>query len=52
MIDRGIVEGSAGAIGRAAGTVRKVQNGRLYSYAFAMIVGLMLLLAWLIKAWT
>ena len=52
VIDRGIVENSAGAVGQVAGQVRKVQNGRLYSYAFAMIIGLIVLLAWLIKAWT
>ncbi|AXA83865.1 NADH-quinone oxidoreductase subunit L [Lysobacter oculi] len=51
VIDRAIVDGSANVIGAAAGKVRKVQNGRLYSYAFAMILGLIALLGWLIKAW-
>ncbi len=51
VIDRGIVDGSANVVGATAGTVRKVQNGRLYSYAFAMILGLIALLGWLIKAW-
>ncbi len=52
VIDKGIVEGSAGGIGALAAVVRRVQTGRLYSYAFAMIIGLIVLLAWLIRAWT
>ena len=51
VIDKGIVDGSAGTIGAIAGKVRKVQNGRLYSYAFAMIIGLIVLLGWLIRTW-
>lgn len=52
VIDRGVVEGGAGAVGGIARRVRLMQTGRLYSYAFAMIIGLILLLAWLIRAWT
>ena len=52
VIDRGVVEGSALAVDAVAGKARKVQNGRLYSYAFAMIIGLIVLLAWMIRAWT
>ncbi len=44
VIDEGIVNGSAKAVGRIAGLVRKVQTGYLYTYAFAMIVGLIVLL--------
>jgi len=51
VIDKGIVDGSAGTIGLIAGKARRLQNGRLYSYAFAMIIGLIVLLGWLIKAW-
>ncbi|MGY0503938.1 NADH-quinone oxidoreductase subunit L [Luteimonas sp. e5] len=52
VIDRGVVDGSAGVVGVVAATVRRIQNGRLYSYAFAMIIGLIVLLAYLIRAWT
>ncbi|PJK11090.1 NADH-quinone oxidoreductase subunit L [Lysobacteraceae bacterium NML120232] len=49
VIDRGVVEGSAKSVGGIAALVRRVQTGRLYSYAFAMILGLIVLLAWLIR---
>ena len=39
------VNGSAGLVGLAAGLVRKLQSGYLYHYAFAMILGLVALLA-------
>jgi len=45
LIDGLIVNGSAHAVGWWAGVVRKVQSGYLYHYAFAMIVGLLVLLA-------
>ena len=51
VIDKGIVDGSAGAVGTVAARVRRAQNGRLYSYAFAMIIGLIVLLGWLIREW-
>lgn len=44
LIDGLIVNGSARAIGWWAGIVRHVQSGYLYHYAFAMILGLLLLL--------
>jgi len=44
IIDRGLVEGSARMVGGIAGLVRRVQTGYLYHYAFAMIVGLIVLL--------
>jgi NADH-quinone oxidoreductase subunit L len=44
IIDRGLVEGSARMVGGLAGLVRRVQTGYLYHYAFAMIVGLIVLL--------
>ncbi len=40
LIDGGLVNGSAKAIGWLSGIVRKVQSGYLYHYAFAMIIGL------------
>ncbi|PJK02278.1 NADH-quinone oxidoreductase subunit L [Lysobacteraceae bacterium NML75-0749] len=49
VIDRGAVEGSAKSVGGIAALVRHAQSGRLYSYAFAMILGLIVLLAWLIR---
>ena len=44
IIDDGLVNGSAGLVGRIAAAVRRVQTGYLYHYAFAMIVGLIILL--------
>jgi NADH-quinone oxidoreductase subunit L len=46
LIDGLLINGSASAVGRLAGVVRRVQSGYLYSYAFWMIVGLVLLLGW------
>jgi NADH-quinone oxidoreductase subunit L len=44
VIDEGIVNGSARIVGKVAAVVRRVQTGYLYHYAFAMIVGLIVLL--------
>jgi NADH-quinone oxidoreductase subunit L len=44
LIDGVIVNGSAAVVGRTAATVRWLQSGYLYHYAFAMIVGLIALL--------
>ncbi|MGY1457801.1 NADH-quinone oxidoreductase subunit L [Luteimonas sp. A534] len=52
LIDGVVVNGSAGFIGLVARVVRRLQTGRLYDYAFAMIVGLIVLLAVLIHYWT
>ena len=48
VIDGVMVDGSARSIGWIAGVVRHVQSGYLYHYAFAMIIGLSALLAWLL----
>ncbi len=48
VIDGVLVNGSARGIGWAAAVVRHVQSGYLYHYAFAMIIGLSALLAWLL----
>ncbi len=48
VIDGVIVNGTANAIGKLAGVMRQIQTGYLYTYAFAMIIGLTVLLAWLI----
>jgi len=47
LIDGLIVNGSARAVGWLSGVVRRVQSGYLYHYAFAMFIGLALMLAWL-----
>jgi NADH-quinone oxidoreductase subunit L len=46
IIDNTLVNGSAGAVAWFAGRARLIQSGYLYSYAFWMIVGLVLLLGW------
>jgi NADH-quinone oxidoreductase subunit L len=48
VIDGWLVNGSARAIGALAAVVRNVQSGYLYHYAFAMIIGLSVLLGWLL----
>ncbi|MDI1253134.1 NADH-quinone oxidoreductase subunit L [Thermomonas sp.] len=45
VIDGVVVNGSAATVGLVAGLVRKLQSGYLYHYAFAMILGLVALLA-------
>ena len=45
LIDGVAVNGSASVVGLAAGLLRKLQSGYLYHYAFAMILGLVALLA-------
>ena len=50
VIDGAMVNGSVGVVHRIAATVRRLQSGYLYHYAFAMILGLILLLGgyWLV----
>ena len=48
IIDGLLVNGTARSVGRLAGVMRHIQTGYLYTYAFAMIIGLTMLLAWLI----
>ena len=45
LIDGAMVNGSAGLVGLVAALARKVQSGYLFHYAFAMILGLVALLA-------
>ena len=45
MIDGFLVNGSARAVRRFSALIRNLQTGYLYHYAFAMIIGLLLLLA-------
>jgi NADH-quinone oxidoreductase subunit L len=47
-IDGFMVNGSARAVGWFSGIARKLQTGLLYHYAFAMIIGLLVLLSWFV----
>ncbi len=47
-----LVNGAARVVDLVAGVVRRLQTGYLYHYAFAMILGLIVLLAVLIRNWT
>jgi NADH-quinone oxidoreductase subunit L len=49
LIDGVLVNGSAAVVDRVAGIARRVQSGFLYHYAFAMILGLIVMLAVLIR---
>jgi NADH-quinone oxidoreductase subunit L len=44
VIDGLMVNGSARLVGWVSGVVRHVQSGLLFHYAFAMIIGLMVLI--------
>jgi len=48
LIDGLVINGSAKSIGWFSGVVRHIQTGYLYHYAFAMIVGLLLLMTWVV----
>jgi NADH-quinone oxidoreductase subunit L len=48
IIDNGMVNGSARAVGWLGSVMRYAQSGYLYHYAFAMILGLASLLLWLV----
>ncbi len=47
IIDGAAVNGSARLVGWFSGVLRQIQTGYLYTYAFAMIIGLVVLVAWL-----
>ena len=49
LIDGILVNGSTWLVDRSAGLLRQIQTGRLYHYAFAMILGLIVLLAMLAR---
>ena len=44
LIDGVMVNGSANSVGKSAGFLKYVQSGFLYHYAFAMIIGLMVMI--------
>ena len=48
LIDGLLVNGTAQSVGKLASVMRQLQTGYLYTYAFAMIIGLTMLLSWLI----
>ena len=48
VIDGIMVNGTANSVARLAGIMRQLQTGYLYDYAFAMIIGLTLLLGWML----
>jgi NADH-quinone oxidoreductase subunit L len=48
LIDDVLVNGTANSVGKLAGVMRHLQSGYLYTYAFAMIIGLTMFLGWLI----
>jgi NADH-quinone oxidoreductase subunit L len=48
LIDEFIVDGSGRGVARIAQLVRKLQTGYLYHYVFAMIIGLVVFLVWLV----
>jgi len=48
LIDGLIVNGSAYGVGKMASVVRYLQSGYLYHYAFAMIIGLVVMLGWVL----
>jgi NADH-quinone oxidoreductase subunit L len=48
VIDGILVNGTANSIVRLAGILRQLQTGYLYHYAFSMIIGLTVLLAWML----
>ena len=50
LIDGLLVNGTANTVARFSGILRRIQTGYLYHYAFAMFIGMTLILAWLLWA--
>jgi NADH-quinone oxidoreductase subunit L len=48
VIDGALVNGSARFVGWLSGVTRRIQTGYLYHYAFAMFIGLAVMLGWLL----
>ncbi|MEM9171347.1 MAG: NADH-quinone oxidoreductase subunit L [Pseudomonadota bacterium] len=48
LIDGAMVNGTASLIAASSAVLRRMQGGYLYVYAFAMVIGLTLLLGWLL----
>ena len=51
IIDGFFVNGTARLIGRLSQLIRHLQSGLIYHYAFAMIIGVFVLLTFFMKAW-
>ncbi len=49
VIDGAMVNGTANLIGKLSTLVRKLQTGLIYHYAFAMIIGVFLMLSFFSK---
>jgi NADH-quinone oxidoreductase subunit L len=49
LIDGVMVNGTANLVGRISRMIRGMQTGRLYTYAFAMILGLIVLMAMIVR---
>lgn len=49
LIDGAMVNGTANAMGKIAAKIRTLQSGLIYHYAFAMIIGVFLLMTFFIK---
>jgi len=49
VIERIFVNGSAGLVSRFAGVVRWVQSGYIYHYAFAMLLGVIVLMTYFVS---
>jgi NADH-quinone oxidoreductase subunit L len=53
VIDNILIDGTSATVGRIAGQARRLQTGYLYTYAFAMILGLVGLLGglwWVVRS--
>ena len=50
IIDDTLVNGTAKWVGRLSGVIRSLQTGYVYHYAFAMIIGLVVLMSWFLWA--
>ena len=51
VIDGVLVNGSARAVGWFAQVIRRLQSGYIYHYAFAMIIGILVLLTLMVFVW-
>ncbi len=49
LIDGAMVNGTARLVGRISSAIRQLQSGLIYHYAFAMIIGVFLLLTFFMK---
>jgi NADH-quinone oxidoreductase subunit L len=50
VIDGWMVNGSAALIACASRIIRRLQSGYIYHYAFAMIIGVFVLVTWFVRA--